>query len=170
MSFIQSDKFEFYLSRMKNALIRLSPLEKEIVRLWAQALQDADKNVPEQKIDPNRSSFEISYEGCGGEMAYAKQFRIYPNIITRFGNAFDYDHYGYLIDVKTNHRNDGDLIVRPEKNVDAKRCDYYALMVGTVETGFRYAGFASASTVFQESNLRDLKYGPQHVVPQKDLR
>lgn len=170
---IDKEKFEYFLSSMKNAQIRFTAVEREIIRTWARIIMidKEQRKTTDQLQTKTMGREEGLIEGLSGEMAYARQFRIYPDFYVGECRRADFDHYGYLIDVKSTKRVKGDLNVKFEKADPEKRCDYYVLMEGSFESGiFRYAGWARASDIFQPEWIADFGNGPYYAYPQRLLK
>jgi hypothetical protein len=73
---------------------------------------------------------------------------------------------GKKIDVKTTKYQNGKLLaVLKKKEEDT---DVYVLMLGEFPT-YRYAGWAWASELIDERNIKNLGYGPTYVMEQDRL-
>jgi len=119
-----------------------------------------------QRCDPNQMDDEMNVEAVGAELAVAKVLNVYPDLSPRVGPLpkADLRYRGKLIDVKRNHLDEGDLLVR-------KLCDdvYYVLVCGSIPR-FRIIGYIPGDKVDVFGAWSGLTYGPcWKVAPSKLL-
>lgn len=147
--------------------VPLTESEQLVVRELARLRYELSRmhNIPNERI-ANLPDGQIDLEGVAAEWAFCKALNVYPDLE---GGPRQYDckYYGKTIDVKSTQREQGRLIVRPEKADDP--CDYYALVTGTFPGPYTIRGVAEAQHVFAQKRLTDLGYGPVYAMPQADL-
>ena len=150
--------------------VTLTEVEKAWAKQWATAIYDAStgKNLHDAKVDTSVDSLELDIIGFSGELAFAKMANQFPITNTDGPTHIDCVVNGKTVDVKTTHREHGQLLVRPSHKDDP--AEVYVLLTGTRDTGYTYKGHMYAEDVFQPENLTDLGHGPTYAVPQHRLK
>jgi hypothetical protein len=117
------------------------------------------------KQDP----IEIDRDGILAEMAFGKQFNLYPDlsIYPRTGGADLGSHKGFRVDVKSTRYKNGKLLIHMEKSID--EVDIYALAIVDGNT-VDLIGYIKSIDAMQEKNLRDLGHGVGFVIDQSLLK
>jgi len=149
--------------------ITLDDEEQTLVRVLA-ALRNGNNlinSVRSAKMSP-RGDYEVNLDGMGGEYAFAKIKNLCPDfgIGPRSGGHDFLDRKGNTVDVKTNPREDGDLLVRASKK--DRPSDWYVLMTGEFPR-YSYRGYVHGRELFSDSRLVDLGHGDTYLFPQKEL-
>ena len=127
------------------------------------------RNKVDAKIGP-QSNWETDLEGIAGEIAFCKHMNVYPDLDTDLETLPDVDAWHVLldrVDVKTTAYHTGRLLAVLSKKGHAT--DTYALMIGKFPT-YRFVGFASASELFKDENIKDLGRGNGYAMDQDQLR
>lgn len=128
--------------------IYLDKSEMEVCRTLAKMRASAN----------NSSNYNSDYYGLLGELAFAKHFNLYLDLsIGKRQNTYDFIRNDLRIDVKTNQRMDGSLIVKMKENIDV---DIYALAVidSDNENVIHLVGWIEKDTIRNENNLKDVTY------------
>lgn len=147
--------------------VELTETEQLIVTQFARLRTALSRQhlIPNERI-ANLPDSVVEQEGVAAEWVFCKALNVYPDLDGK-PRKHDCLYYGKTIDVKSTRRDDGRLIVRPEKQGDP--CDYYALVTGTFPGPYTIRGVAEAQHVFAPKRLTDLGYGPVYAIPQEDL-
>lgn len=91
---------------MKEVSVTLNAYELKICKFLADERQNTNdaNGVKDRRIDPNRNSFEVHFQGTKGEFAVAKYLNIYPdfNVYSRKG-GHDLVYCEKKLDVKNAH-------------------------------------------------------------------
>jgi len=115
-------------------------------------------NVREQKVDNTRTGEQISIDGFGAEMAFAKMANLYPNFDIMIGGD-DGDLLamnGKKIDVKSSKHNPTWLTCKKTKE---KGDAFYYVMLTGLFPEYEFAGWATEDELLQEEKLKDWGYG-----------
>lgn len=118
-------------------------------------------------------NYESDFHGLLGEIAYAKHFNLYPDLsIGKRINTYDFMHDGKRIDIKTNHKIDGGLIVNERDNIDV---DVYVLaLLDESPNVVHLAGYIEKDVLRQENNLREFKFNEgikrKYIMHQQNLK
>lgn len=128
----------------------LTRLEKKISEVFGKfRFKEARKaGIKNRKTGPQSDEF-IEINSVGSELAFAKLFNVYPDLVIGERPYFDFTLYGKTVDVKCTHYEDGKLLV--QKWSIKKQCDLYALMVGALPE-YYFKGFAISRDLFQDRN------------------
>jgi len=123
----------------------------------------ADKQMGKQ------NPIEIDRDGILAEMAFGKQFNLYPDlsVYPRKGGADLITHKGMKIDVKATRYKSGRLLIHIDKPVE--EVDIYVL--GIVDgDDVDLVGYIKSAEAIQPQNLNDLGHGSGYVIEQSDLK
>jgi hypothetical protein len=148
--------------------IELNDAEQKLVQYLARCRMTANRaaDIHNGRVGP-QSDAETDQLGIGGELAFAKQFNIYPDLTVgpRRGGVDCYvGPYG--VDVKTTKYVTGKLLAVPAKAVLA--ADVYALVVAHYPR-YSFCGFARSGDLLHPSRLVDLGHGPTYALDQHEL-
>jgi len=157
-------------------IVKLNPLECRIVKLIAESRNKADINqgVKDKKFVNSYDSLELNLLGVGGEMAFGKLFKAYPDFTSqpRSGGS-DFIINGRTIDVKTvNHETP--LLMTPlwkKKNPS----DLYVLMNGKIPY-IIFVGWTRKKDFIRPENIKNLGHGdcfclePRELYAPEDLK
>lgn len=150
-------------------MIVLNEGECRVAKVLAKLRYEANRNggVYNQKIGAQSDEF-TDLEGIAGELAFCKMLNIFPDmsIEPRAGSVDCILPSGVTIDVKTTKYPSGKLTATMKKKVGD--VDIYALMVGEFPS-YRYAGYARASDLINESCVGTLGHGPTYILGQGKL-
>lgn len=149
--------------------ITLSETERKVVEAIAEARYKSNRalKVKDKQVGKQDKAF-IDLNGLGGEWAFCKIVNVYPDFEIGVRSIHDAVALGGSWDIKTTDIEHGQLLVRPSKHREQKKCDYYALVVGSMPD-YRLAGWASASEIFDPARLTDLGHGQTYAIPQEEL-
>jgi len=115
---------------------------------------------------------EIDENGYGAELAFCKEYNLYPEFTyyARVGGCEIRTHKGFKIDVKNTVYPTGRLIAKESKKIG--EADIYALLIGTMVSGFKFVGYATETDLLVKDNLIDLgDYGaPCFALTQNKLK
>ena len=152
--------------------VSLTAIEQRLVKPVAKARSDSNRKegLTDRKISPT-DGLELDILGFGGELAFCKAFNLYPDLYVKprkpIDDKGDAVFGGLGLDVKTNSRDNGDLLIaswKPSKYVQG-----YALMTGKFPV-FTYRGMIEAEEATQPWWLKDLGRGESYVIPQSKLK
>ena len=112
------------------------------------------------------SGFDIDEDGVIAEYAFCKHFNIFfdPSAYPRSGSVDCY-YKGQKIDIKSTRHKTGRLLATLKKNEDV---DVYVLAIIS-NNEITFPGWAYATELCQESNLKDLGYGNGYAMDQSQL-
>lgn len=137
--------------------------EERIIATWVgrkRTRVNRKRGVVNRRVGPKSDEY-YSILGFAGEIAFAKIFNIYPDFSCYVMKKHDFSICAYTIDVKTS---DSPSLAKPMcvngKENRGKACDYYALMLGNIDDGFKYHGYAPKEWIFQDRYL-DIGGGPE---------
>ena len=151
-------------------MIQMSPAESAIALMVAvmrntTARQSGvgDKQMGRQ--DP----IQIDRDGIIAEMAFGKQFNLYPDLSTypRKGGADLITKTGLKVDVKATRYKTGRLLIHVDKPVT--EVDIYVLGIVDGDT-VDFIGYVRSEDAIQAQNLKDLGHGVGYVIEQDALR
>jgi len=153
------------------AIITLNAAEQKLAKYVAKCrYQNArSRGKVDAKMGP-QSNWETDLEGIAGEIAFCKHMNVYPDLETDLDSLPDVDAWHVVlnrVDVKTTAYPTGRLLAVLSKKGHAT--DTYALMIGKFPE-YRFAGFASASELFNDDNIKDLGRGDGYAMDQDKLR
>ena len=136
--------------------VELSPAEVAIAKFIGQQrnrLSSATKI--NTRCDPTQADDEMNIEAVGAELAVAKYLNLYPDLSPTAGTLPDYDLLwkDRRIDVKRNHKADGDLLVR-KLNSEV----LYVLACGALPS-YSIIGWLRGYEIPLKGNWIDLIYG-----------
>jgi len=115
----------------------------------------------------SESKLKIETLGVMAELAFCKWANLYPDLdVKPQSGTTDVVYKGVKCDIKATERTDGQLMVSQWKKKDSS--DVYILGIVSGNT-VSFAGYAHASDIMQEENLKDLGYGPTYCFTQDQL-
>jgi len=125
------------------------------------------QGVCNKRIGP-QGDWETDLEGVGAEIAFCKNFNVYPDLSLDGHPTEDAIlKCGKRVDVKSTKYDNGHLIaVLGKRN---KAPDLYALVVGKFPR-YRIAGFIEADELLKDERIMDFGYGPTYAIEQGELK
>ena len=123
----------------------------------------SDKQMGKQ--DP----IEIDRDGILAEMAFGKQFNLYPDLSVhpRKGGADLITHNGLKVDVKATRYKNGRLLIHIDKPVDEVHIYALAIVDGN---DVDLIGYIKSIDAIQEKNIRDMGHGSGYAIDQSSLK
>lgn len=150
-------------------IVNMSPAEASIaLTLAVMRNTTARQNNVADKQMGKQNPIEIDRDGILAEMAFGKQFNLYPDlsIYPRKGGADLINHQGVKVDIKATRYKTGRLLIHVDKAVE--EVDIYAL--GIVDgDDVSFVGYIKSAEAIQETNLKDLGHGVGYVIEQSAL-
>jgi hypothetical protein len=154
----------------KGTVITLSEYEQEIAKMCA---EKRSKNNRRHNVKNNNftaySDFEVDLQGFGGEMAFCKLFKLYPDMEIGVRSAKedkgDCTLDGFRIDVKTSRNDNGNLFVGINKQPTVYA---YALMTGLFPQ-FTFRGFILTSDMMSTNRVTKMPGGICFKAEQNEL-
>jgi hypothetical protein len=124
-------------------------------------------NIGDAQVGDQSKSF-IDENGFGGELAFCKQFNLYPDLSIVPGGGDDLPDCtlrdGRRVDVKTTHRAGGNLLARKIQ----PDIDVFVLVIGKLPT-YTIVGWATREQV-EAAPKRNMGHGPTHFLSARALR
>jgi hypothetical protein len=151
-------------------IVNMTPSESAIaLTLAVMRNTTARQNNVADKQMGKQNPIEIDRDGILAEMAFGKQFNLYPDlsVYPRKGGADLITHKGMKIDVKATRYKSGRLLIHIDKPVE--EVDIYVL--GIVDgDDVDLVGYIKSAEAIQPQNLNDLGHGSGYVIEQSDLK
>lgn len=151
-------------------IVNMTPSESAIaLTLAVMRNTTARQNNVADKQMGKQNPIEIDRDGILAEMAFGKQFNLYPDlsVYPRKGGADLITHKGMKIDVKATRYKSGRLLIHIDKPVE--EVDIYVL--GIVDgDDVDLVGYIKSAEAIQPQNLNDLGHGSGYVIKQSDLK
>jgi len=151
-------------------IVNMTPSESAIaLTLAVMRNTTARQNNVADKQMGKQNPIEIDRDGILAEMAFGKQFNLYPDlsVYPRKGGADLITHNGMKIDVKATRYKSGRLLIHIDKPVE--EVDIYVL--GIVDgDDVDLVGYIKSAEAIQPQNLNDLGHGSGYVIEQSDLK
>lgn len=151
-------------------IVNMTPSESAIaLTLAVMRNTTARQNNVADKQMGKQNPIEIDRDGILAEMAFGKQFNLYPDlsVYPRKGGADLITHNGMKIDVKATRYKSGRLLIHIDKPVE--EVDIYVL--GIVDgDDVDLVGYIKSAEAIQPQNLNDLGHGSGYVIEQFNLK
>jgi len=151
-------------------IVNMTPSESAIaLTLAVMRNTTARQNNVADKQMGKQNPIEIDRDGILAEMAFGKQFNLYPDlsVYPRKGGADLITHKGMKIDVKATRYKSGRLLIHIDKPVE--EVDIYVL--GIVDgDDVDLVGYIKSAEAIQPQNLNDLGHGSGYVIEQSNLK
>lgn len=117
------------------------------------------KVLAQMRANVNNSNYyESDFVGLLGELAFAKHFNLHLDLtIGKRQNTYDFIWHDLRVDVKTNKKIDGSLIVKQRENIDV---DVYALAVldDFNNNIVHLVGWIEKDVIRNQNNLKQVRY------------
>jgi hypothetical protein len=150
-------------------IVHMSPPETAIALMLAVMRNTtARQNSVTDKQMGKQDPIEIDRDGILAEMAFGKQFNLYPDlsVYPRKGGADLITHNNLKVDVKATRYKNGRLLIHVDKSV--QEVHIYALAVVDGDT-VDLIGYIKSIDAMQEKNLKDLGHGVGYAIDQSSL-
>lgn len=151
-------------------IVNMTPSESAIaLTLAVMRNTTARVNGVTDKQMGKQDPIEIDRDGILAEMAFGKQFNLYPDlsVYPRKGGADLITHQGNKVDIKATRYKTGRLLIHIDKPVE--EVDIYVL--GIVDgDSVNFVGYIKSADAIQPQNLNDLGHGSGYVIEQNNLR
>jgi hypothetical protein len=116
----------------------------------------------------NKTQEQQTFEGVMGEVAFAKQMNVYPDLSTEpRKNGYDCLFNEHRVDIKATNVASGSLLLPEWK--DNPDIDIYVLAI-LHAFHVELIGWAFKTDLMQPENLKDYGYGPTYGLTQQQLR
>ena len=151
-------------------MIQMSPAESAIALMVAVMRNTtARQNGVGDKQMGGQDPIQIDRDGIIAEMAFGKQFNLYPDLSTypRKSGADLITKTGLKVDVKATRYKTGRLLIHVDKPVT--EVDIYVLGIVDGDT-VDFIGYVRSEDAIQAQNLKDLGHGVCYVIEQDALR
>jgi hypothetical protein len=131
--------------------------------------KDRQDGIPDMLQGDQSRRTEYELNGAGAEIAFSKWFGIFPNLGTVLERgAPDYSIHGVRLDVKSNDRPQGNLLL--PWHLKRGRADIYIYLAGSVRRAhYELVGWTTEGIAFQDKYIQDLPRGKTRIVPRADL-
>ena len=115
-----------------------------------------------------QNPIEIERDGVLSEMAFGKQFNLYPDfsVHPRKGGADLITHQGLRIDVKATRYKSGRLLIHIDKTIED--VDIYVLAIIDGDD-VDFVGYIKSADAIKQEYVKDLGYGVGYVIEQTSL-
>ena len=153
-----------------NMAVTLHHGEEQIAKWLGEQRHAANKAAGTFQPTKGEDPLWLDVNGAGGEIAFCKLNNLWPDLTIRprRGGHDCVSYFGLKVDVKTTHREDGQLLAVLGKS-DLAPCDAYVLMVGRLPV-YRWVGFALVEDLISKATVKDLGHGDTYALPQRLLR
>jgi len=151
-------------------IVSMTPSEASIaLTLAVMRNTTARQNNVADKQMGKQNPIEIDRDGILAEMAFGKQFNLYPDlsVYPRKGGADLVTHAGLKLDIKATRYKSGRLLIHIDKPVE--EVDIYVLGIVDGDT-VDFVGYIKSADAIQPQNLNDLGHGSGYVIEQKNLK
>ena len=115
-----------------------------------------------------QNPIEIERDGVLSEMAFGKQFNLYPDfsVHPRKGGADLITHQGLRVDIKATRYKSGRLLIHIDKTVED--VDIYVLAIIDGDD-VDFVGYIKSADAIKQEYVKDLGYGVGYVIEQTSL-
>jgi len=115
-----------------------------------------------------QNPIEIERDGVLSEMAFGKQFNLYPDfsVHPRKGGADLITHQGLRVDIKATRYRSGRLLIHIDKTVED--VDIYVLAIIDGDD-VDFVGYIKSADAIKQEYVKDLGHGVGYVVEQSSL-
>ena len=115
-----------------------------------------------------QNPIEIERDGVLSEMAFGKQFNLYPDfsVHPRKGGADLITHQGLRVDIKATRYKSGRLLIHIDKTVED--VDIYVLAIIDGDD-VDLVGYIKSADAIKQEYVKDLGYGVGYVIEQTSL-
>lgn len=151
-------------------IVQMTPSESAIaLTLAVMRNTTARQNNVADKQMGKQNPIEIDRDGILAEMAFGKQFNLYPDlsVYPRKGGADLIAHNGMKVDVKATRYKHGRLLIHIDKPVE--EVDIYVLGIVDGDT-VDLVGYIKSADAIQPQNIKDLGHGSGYAIEQNNLK
>jgi hypothetical protein len=115
-----------------------------------------------------QNPIEIERDGVLSEMAFGKQFNLYPDfsVHPRKGGADLITHQGLRVDIKATRYRSGRLLIHIDKTVED--VDIYVLAIIDGDN-VDFVGYIKSADAIKQEYVKDLGHGVGYVIEQTSL-